>query len=114
MEIKVAHRFAQISPYKARLVADLVRGASVDDAFVTLRHTRKRAASMIHKLLHSAVASAAEQHDVEPEELRIARIWVDGGPARRTWWARPRGRVAMKRHRTSHINLVLAGEADAA
>jgi len=108
MEIKVVHRFASISPRKARLVVDLIRGATVDDAFATLRLTRKRASSMINKLLRSAVASAAEQHDVEPEELIISRAWVDGGPTRTKWWARPRGMVAQKRARTSHINLIVA------
>lgn len=108
MEIKVVHRYAKISPHKARLVVDLIRGARVDDALVTLQLTRKRAAAMIGKLLHSAVATAAERHDVEAEGLVVARTWVDGGPARKTWWMRPRGMAAQKKHRTSHINVVIA------
>jgi large subunit ribosomal protein L22 len=114
MEIKVIHRFAPISAHKARLVADLIRGRSVDDALITLQMTRKRASTMINKLLHSAVASAADRFDVEPDELKIAKVWVDGGPMRKTWWARPRGMVATKLHRTSHINLVVATQEDAA
>jgi len=110
MEVKATRRYAAISPQKARLVIDLVRGASVDEAFNILRMTRKRASPMIAKLLRAAVASAAVQHDIDPENLLIERAWVDQGPARRTWWARPRGMLARKKHRTSHIHLVVSGE----
>ena len=108
MEIKVAHRYARISPHKARPVIDLIRGVAVDEAFNILRLTRKRASPMIDKLLRSAVATAAERHDIEPEDLVVTEAWVDAGPMRYTWWARPRGSAARKRHRTSHINLVVS------
>ena len=110
MEVKVTHKFAKISPRKARLVVGLIRGAQVDDAFNVLRMTRKRASPMVSKLLRSAVATAGERYDVESDELIVSRAWVDGGPARRTWWARPRGMAATKRHRTSHISLVISDE----
>ena len=110
MEVKVAHRYAKISPRKARLVVDLIRGLPVDDAFNTLMLTRKRASSMLTSLLKAAVASAADRHDVEADELYIKQAWVDGGPMAKTWWARPRGMAARKRHRTSHISLVVATE----
>ena len=108
LEVAVSRRYAPISPRKVRLVVDLIRGASVDEAFNILRMTRKRASVMIAKLLKSAVATAGEQHDTEAQDLYIKRTWVDGGPVRKTWWARPRGMAARKRHRTSHINLVVA------
>jgi len=108
MELKVAYRFASISPRKARLVVDLVRGERVDDALNTLRLTRKRASEMVSKLLKSAVATAAERFDAEPEELVISKAWVDAGPVRKGWWARPRGMAARLRYRTSHINLVVS------
>ena len=108
MEVKVAHRFAHISPRKARLVIDVIRGMSVDEALNTLRMTRKRAAPMIAKLLRSAVATAGEEHDLEPEDLVVERAWVNSGPVRYTWWPRPRGAAARKRHRTSHISVVIA------
>jgi len=110
MEVKVAHRYAKISPRKARLVIDLVRGAPVDEAFNLLRMTHKRASPMIKKLLRSAVATAGERYDVEAENMVIARAWVDVGPTRRTWWPRPRGMVAHKLHRTSHIHLIITDE----
>ena len=108
MEVKVAHRFAMISPRKARLVIDLIRGVPVDEAFNVLQLTRKRASPMVAKLLRSAVATAGEEHDMEPEDMLVSRAWVDAGPARTTWWARPRGVAAEKRHRTSHIHLVVS------
>ena len=108
MELEVSYRYAKIAPRKARLVMDLVRGASVDDALNTLRLTRKRASTMIAKLLKSAVATAAERFDSEPEDLRISKAWVDPGPMRKGWFARPRGMAARMRYRTSHIHLVVS------
>ena len=108
MEVKAAHRFAKISPRKARLVIDLIRGVSVDEALNRLRLAGRRASPMVAKVLRSAVATAAEREDLEPEDLVVARAWVDAGPMRYTWWARPRGATARKRHRTSHIHVVIA------
>ena len=113
MEIKVSHRYAKVSPRKARLVIDLIRGVAVDDAFATLHLTRRRASAMITKLLRSAVAGAAERHDVEADELYVAKAWIDGGPMLKRWWCRPRGVAARKVHRSSHINLVVATREDA-
>lgn len=108
MELTVACRHARIAPTKARLVVDLVRGARVDDAFNILKMTRKRAAPMVAKLLKSAVATAGERFDVDPEALVISRAWVDSGPVRKGWFARPRGMAARMRFRSSHITLVIS------
>ena len=112
MEVKVACRYAKISPTKVRGVIDLIRGASVDEAFNLLRLTRKRASPMIAKLLKSAVATASDKHDVEPENLVVSKAWVDSGPVRKGWFARPRGMAARMRFRSSHIHLVVATPAD--
>jgi len=108
MEVRVAHRYAKISPRKARLVVDMIRGETVDEALNVLGLVRKRASSMVRRLLRSAVAAAAERGDVEAGDLVIKKAWVDGGPMWKTWWARPRGMAARKRHPTSHINIVVA------
>lgn len=110
MEVSASHKFADIAPRKARLVADLIRSKDVEDALHTLRLTRKRASVMIDKVVRAAVASASEQHNVDSENLNVARIWVDPGPMRRKFWARPRGMWARKLHRTSHIHVVLSDE----
>ena len=107
MELKVAYRYARISPRKARLVMDLIRGESADEALNTLRLTRQRASTMVAKLLKSAVATAAERFDAEPDELTVSQGWVNAGPMRKGWFARPRGMAARMRYRTSHIHLVV-------
>jgi large subunit ribosomal protein L22 len=108
MELEVSYRYAKVAPRKARLVVDLVRGMSVDDALNTLRLTRKRTSAMVSKLLKSAVATASEKFDSEPEDLMVAKAWVDPGPMRKGWFARPRGMSARMRFRTSHIHLVVS------
>ena len=108
MELEVSCRYAKVAPRKARLVVDLVRGASVDDALNTLRLTRKRTSGMVSKLLKSAVATASERFDSEPEDLVVSKAWVDPGPMRKGWFARPRGMSARMRFRTCHIHLVVS------
>jgi large subunit ribosomal protein L22 len=108
MELEVSYRYAKVAPRKARLVVDLVRGASVDDALNTLRLTRKRTSAMVTKLLKSAVATASERFDSEPEDLLVSKAWVDPGPMRKGWFARPRGMAARMRFRTCHIHLVVS------
>ncbi len=110
MEVKACCKFAKIGPRKTRLVADLIRGESVPKALEILRTTRRRASEMIEKVVKAAVAAASDQHDVEAEDLRVAGVWVDEGPQRKTFWARPRGMWARKIHRTSHIHVVLSDE----
>ena len=108
MELEVSCRYAKVAPRKARLVVDLVRGVSVDEALNTMRLTRKRTSAMVTKLLKSAVATASERFDSEPEDLVVSKAWVDPGPMRKGWFARPRGMSAKMRFRTSHIHLVVS------
>ena len=110
MEVKASCKFAKIGPRKTRLVADLIRGESVPKALEILRTTRRRASEMIEKVVKAAVAAASDQHDVEESDLTVAGVWVDEGPQRKTFWARPRGMWARKIHRTSHIHVVLSDE----
>ncbi len=108
MEVKASHRFARIAPGKVRPVADLVRGLGVSEALEVLRHTRRRGAVMINKVIHAAVAAAGENHSVDAEELYVKSIRVDDGSRRRDIIPRPRGTWARIYHRTCHISLVLA------
>ena len=107
MQVTASHRFAKISPRRVRMVADLIRGERVQEALQILRETRKRGSVFIEKVVRAAIASASENHNVEADELTVGEIWVDAGPVRGTIWARPRGMWAAKRHRTSHIHVVL-------
>jgi len=101
-------RYVRISPQKARLVADMVRGQDVDDALRTLKFTQKRSAPMISKLISSAVANAADvDPTVEVADLYVKTIFVDGGPTLRRYLPRAQGRATRILKRTSHITLEL-------
>ncbi|MFQ5861786.1 MAG: 50S ribosomal protein L22 [Candidatus Brocadiales bacterium] len=110
MRVKAVYKYAKISPRKARLVADLIKGRPVNDALEILRFTRKRAAYMIDKTLRSALANAEESMEVDLDTLLVSEARVDGGPIRKWHWARPRGMWAPLKKRTSHITVVLSDE----
>ena len=108
MDIKAKHSFARISARKAMLVADLIRGKSVDEALVLLEHTNKRAAYFFQKLLKSAVANAAENEpNADVNDLIIKKVYVEQGPTLKRWRPRAQGRAMSIKKRTSHLNVVL-------
>jgi large subunit ribosomal protein L22 len=111
----VAHlRFVRTAPRKLRRVADAIRGKSVREALALLKFAEVYAAEPIEKLVRSAVANAGNNHNMNSDELYIARITVDGGPGGRfTKRLDPRaqGRAAFKRKRLSHVTVVVSEEA---
>ena len=98
--------YLRISPRKARLVADLVRGKSVEKAQSILSFTIKRAASPILKLLNSAVANAKNNFHLDAKGLYVARIWVNEGAVYKRVMPRARGNANQLRKRTCHVELV--------
>ena len=98
----------RIAPRKVRLVADLVRGKSVEEARHILRFTIKAAAKPISKLLDSGIANARHNFKIEVENLKIKSILVNEGPTLKRFRPESRGRVAAIQKKTSHINLVLS------
>jgi large subunit ribosomal protein L22 len=110
----VAHlRFVRTGPRKLRRVADAIRGKSVREALVLLKFADVFAAEPIEKLVRSAVANAGNNHDMNADDLYIARITVDGGPGGRfTKRLDPRaqGRAYFKRKRLSHVTVVVSEE----
>ncbi|MEP0841773.1 MAG: 50S ribosomal protein L22 [Phycisphaerae bacterium] len=100
------HRFARISPRKARLVIDLIRGRHVNDAQDILRFTPKRASGMIDKVLKSAIANANEQ-EADVRRLWVAEARIDQGPYLRRWRPKDRGRAHQILKRMSHIIVAL-------
>lgn len=110
----VAHlRFVRTGPRKLRRVADAIRGKSVAEALVLLKFADVFAAEPIEKLVRSAVANAGNNHDMNADDLYIARITVDGGPGGRfTKRLDPRaqGRAYFKRKRLSHVTVVVSEE----
>jgi len=111
----VAHlRFVRTAPRKLRRVADAIRGKSVREALVLLKFAGVFAAAPIEKLVRSAVANAGNNHDMNADDLYIARITVDGGPGGRfTKRLDPRaqGRAAFKRKRLSHVTVIVSESA---
>lgn len=108
MEVRSVSRFLRISPHKARLVADLVRGKAVDDALTILKFTPKKSARLVNKTLRSAVASAKDTNLLDVDNLFVKTILVDEGPRLKRWRPRAMGRATRIIKRTSHITLVLA------
>ncbi len=96
-----------MGPRKVRLIADMIRGKRVTKALDLLSVMPKRAARPVLKLLNSAVANAKHNHSLAVETLKVAEIYVDGGPVLKRWMPKAHGRATPVRERTSHINLVL-------
>ena len=100
--------YLRISPRKARLVADLVRGKSVEQAQNILNFTIKRAANPILKLLNSAAANAKNNFHLDPKNMYVARIFVNEGATYKRVMPRARGNANEIQKKTCHIDLVLA------
>ena len=100
-------RFVRISPRKARLVADLIRGKRSEEALNILIFTRKAAARILIKLLKSAIANATQKKTIDVDRLYVKKITVDQGPTMKRFTPRAMGRATTIRKRTSHIHMVL-------
>ena len=107
-EVRAEAKWVRISPRKARLVAEHIRGRSVPEARAVLAFTSREAARALEKVLHSAVSNAEANHGIAEERLYIKAAYVDGGPVLKRWRARARGRVARIKKRTCHITVLLA------
>jgi large subunit ribosomal protein L22 len=107
MEAKAILRTARISPQKARLVADQVRGMPASRAYELLKFSDKKAAHMIGKVLYSAISNAENNHGADIDELKVATIMVDEGPVLKRFMARAKGRGTRILKRTSHITVVV-------
>jgi large subunit ribosomal protein L22 len=106
MAYEATHKYARISPRKARLVMDLIRGREVDDALALLRFSKKRASMMIEKVVKSAVANATEQ-EADTHGLFVAKAWVDPGPVIKRFQPKDRGKAYPIEKRTSHLCVAL-------
>ena len=98
-------KHARISPQKARVVVNDVRGMSAESAVDWLTYSKKKAAKMVLKVLESAIANAEHNESMDVSELKIAEIFVDEGPRQKRWKARAKGRSARIIKRTCHITV---------
>ncbi|MBT8126116.1 MAG: 50S ribosomal protein L22 [Gammaproteobacteria bacterium] len=108
MEITAKHRFARISPQKCRLVADQIRGLPVEDALNSLAFGATKSATIMRKVLESAIANAEHNEGADIDELRVSRVFVDEGPVMKRLEARAKGRANRILKRTSHITVSVA------
>ncbi|MDX1387141.1 MAG: 50S ribosomal protein L22 [bacterium] len=100
-------RYLRVTPQKAMLVANLIRGKKVQAALDTLSFTRRYVARDFKKLLQSALANAEQKGGMDPDNLFIKKVTVDKGPILKRWRARARGSASRIEKRTSHITLEL-------
>ena len=100
-------RYLRIAPRKVRLVADLIRGKTVEEAQTILNFTQKRAALPILKLLKQATANAKNSFQLKEENLFISKILVNEGPKLKRVFPRARGSADTIQKKASHITLVL-------
>jgi|SRR5215472_6181752 large subunit ribosomal protein L22 len=109
MEARAEARYIRISPQKARLVVDLIRGMNAGRAITTLRSTNKRIAPAVEKVLNSAIANARNKNeDVDVDELFVAEAYVNEGPRMKRIRPAPMGRAYRYQRRLSHIVVTVA------
>ena len=100
-------KYVRISSSKVKLVIDLIRGKSVNEAIAVLKNTPKAASPIVEKLLNSAIANAENNQGLMRDDLFIAEVFADQGPTLKRFRPRAQGRATRIRKRTSHITIVL-------
>jgi large subunit ribosomal protein L22 len=107
MEAKATAKYVRISPRKARIVADIIKGKPVEDALNILKYTPKKAARIINKVLNSALANAEQNYSLDVDNLYVKQVRVDGGPSWKRIQPRAMGRAYRILKRTSHITVIV-------
>ena len=109
MEARAEARYIRVSPQKARLVVDLIRGRNAGEALNILRGTNKRIAPAVEKVLRSAIANAQNRAtDVDVDKLVVSEAYVNEGPRSRRVRPAPMGRAYRYQRRVSHIAVTVA------
>lgn len=108
MEVAARLKSARLSAQKARLVADQVRGKSVEDALDLLSFSNKKSAAVIKKLLESAIANAEHNEGADVDELKVSTIFVDEGATLKRLMPRAKGRADRIFKRPCHITIKVA------
>ena len=107
MEVSATLKQAHISAQKARLVADQVRGLSVEKALNLLMFSPKKAAAMVRKVLESAIANAEHNEGADIDELKVSAIYVNEATTMKRFRARAKGRGTRILKRNSHITVTV-------
>ena len=108
IEAKASVKNVGVTPRKARLVIDLVRGKTVSEAQAILKNVNKAASPIVLKLINSAAANAVNNHGMNQDKLFVKEIYADEGIKMKRFMPRAKGRASGLVKRTSHINVVVA------
>ena len=113
MEAKAIAKYVRMSPRKARLVANLIKGKDMQEAEAILRYTPNKAAKVIQKVLLSATANAENNLELDKSNLVVKSAIIDQGPSIKRIKPRAQGRADRMVHRTSHVTVVVAEREEA-
>ena len=113
MEVRATAKYVRVSPRKARIVVDLVRGKTVEQAREILAFTNRGVAETVEKTLNSAVANAEHNNNLNPNALVVKKAFVDEGPTLKRIRPRAKGSASRINKRTSHITIVVAPREEA-
>lgn len=108
MEVKATAKTLRIQPRKARLVLDLIRGKDVEEAAAILKFLPNKGGYLVGKVLHSAVANAVNNNDLDESKLYVKACWADEGITMKRFMPRAKGSASAIDKRTSHITVVVA------
>ena len=108
MEARATQKYIRVSPQKARLVVDLIRGKNVGDALSILTYTKKRVTHAVEKVLRSAIANAEQKSEhLDVDQLVVSKAYVNEGPRSKRTRPAPMGRAYRYQRRMSHITVVV-------
>src|SRR6476660_7948205 len=110
MQVSAILKGVHLSPQKARLVADLIRGKKVDHALNILNFTPKKGAEIIKKVVESAIANAEHNNGADIDELKVTSICVEKGPVLKRFQARAKGRGNRITKPTCHVFVTVGDE----
>ena len=108
MEARAIAKTLRVSPIKARLVIDLIRGKNADEALVILNNYNNKSARLAKKVLESAIANAVNNNSMDRDTLYVKEARVDAGPVMKRILFDSRSHIGHKDKRTSHIVIVVA------
>src|SRR5574344_1306550 len=106
-EAKAIAKYIRIAPRKLRIVINLIRGKSVNEAFAILKYTPKVGSEVIEKVLRSAVANAEHNYDMNVDNLIVSNAYVNQGPTLKRIHPRSRGQAFKILKRSSHVTVAV-------
>ena len=110
MEVKAILKYIRVSPQKARLTVDTIRGKKVSDALDILNYSKQKSSEIVKKVLESAIANAEHNNGADIDNLKVKEVYVDVGPTLKRFRARAKGSTNQILKRSSHITIGLSDE----